>query len=124
MAVVTDFLPQTAAGIGGFALLMFAARTALHVDRPLRHAVDEIQKRLDNERSRGDRLDKTVDELREQLRSERDTAATAMQIHQSLTKQLELAQQRIADLVAESLVLRADAETAREQARRLGGERR
>lgn len=124
MAGITDVLPQTAAGFGGFALLVYAVRTTLHVDRPLRRAVDEIQKRLDAERARGDRLDQTVDELRTQLRTERDTAATAMVIQQSLTHQLEVSQERVSSLVDETVGYRKEIETLRDENSRLRGQRR
>jgi hypothetical protein len=124
MPGIPDILPQAATGVGGMALLVYAVRIAMNTDRPLRHGLEEIQKRLNAERARSDELDKIIDDLREKLRDALDTAAAAVQTQQSLTRQLEHANIRVEELLARADELGREVRDLRVEAQRLRGQQR
>jgi chromosome segregation ATPase len=124
MPGIPDVLPQAATGVGGMALLVYAVRIAMNTDRPLRHGLDEIQKRLNAERARGDEQDKVIDDLREKLRDALDTAAAAAQTQQSLARQLEHANIRVEELLTRADDLGKEVRDLRVETQRLRGQQR
>jgi uncharacterized protein (DUF3084 family) len=98
---ISDIGLQAAGGLGVFGVLLYMARNAFASDRPLRHAVTEIQKRLDAERTRNDALETE----NSQLRTDRDTARSELSAARS---ELAWAKREQALLEKENRRLRGD----------------
>lgn len=98
---LTDVGLQAAGGLGVFGVLLYMARNAFASDRPLRHAVQEIQGRLDTERARSSKLETENSTLRQ----ERDEARTELS---TAKNELAWAQRELVLVEAENRRLRGD----------------
>lgn len=92
-----DFLPPIAQGVGGAGLFLYLMRTIISTDRPLSRGIKEIQKRLDAERARSDRLET-------ELRTEREKTTKQF----GLQTELDYANQRTERFATENSELHAE----------------
>jgi uncharacterized protein (DUF3084 family) len=105
---VVDNVYPAVAGTGGFATLLYVARVLLSSDKPLRHAVVDIQKRLDVEREHSRELEVKSSDLLTQRDEARTEATLAKAELKWVKQQLTRAETENTKLRSENTLLRGD----------------